>query len=135
MADYTTYSRSNATNSYFKPIPVSGNGGDVISSPVFKSGSNSTGSIGVGQDGLGNLPVSDSGFSFGDGLGAAQVGLGALEAFQGFQNYNLQKKALNASIENANRNYEAEKTKYNNAVARTEAVNKHFGSANVASKI
>ena len=83
----------------------------------------------------GTAASTSPGFNFSNGLGAAQIGLGALNAYTGFQNYKLQKEALAANIENANRNYEAEKTKYNNAVARTEAVNKHFGSENVTARI
>lgn len=124
------------TDIYFKPIPINSAGGDAISSPVFKTGSNADATIGVEADELGTVPSpATSGFNFSDGLGAAQIGLGALNAFTGFQNYKLQKEALAANIENANRNYEAEKTKYNNAVARTEAVNKHFGSDNVTARI
>lgn len=123
------------TDMYFKPIPVNSTGGEVIESPAYKTGSSADASVGVGADGLGTPAAPASGFTFSDGLGAAQLGLGALNAFTGFQNYKLQKEALKANIENANRNYEAEKTKYNNAVARTEAVNKHFGSENVTARI
>lgn len=124
------------TDIYFKPIPVNAKGGEVVADDVFKTGNNSDATIGVGADGLGPVPApTASGFNFSNGLGVAQIGLGALNAYTGFQNYKLQKEALAANIENANRNYEAEKTKYNNAVARTEAVNKHFGSENVTARI
>lgn len=125
-----------AADIYFKPIPVNAKGGKVVVDDVFKTGNNADATIGVGADGLGPVPASTSpGFNFSNGLGVAQIGLGALNAYTGFQNYKLQKEALAASIENANRNYEADKTKYNNAVARTEAVNKHFGSENVTARI
>lgn len=53
----------------------------------------------------------------------------------GLANYGLAKDTYKFNVMNANRNYEADKTKYNNAVARTEAVNAVYGSPNVATKL
>lgn len=63
----------------------------------------------------------------------ALTGLGNLAL--GFKQYGLAKDTLSHNIANSRKNFEANRTKYNNAVARTEAVNKHFGSQNVASRI
>lgn len=79
-------------------------------------------------------PVADTGMlgnATGMLGGMAQIGQLGL----GLANYGLQKDQFAFNKMNANRNYDAEKTKYNNAVGRTEAVNDFYGSKNVATKI
>lgn len=77
----------------------------------------------------------NSGFGMSDmtGMlgGIAQVGQLGL----GLANYGLQKDQFAFNKMNANRNYEAEKTKYNNAVDRTAAINDFYGSKNTATRI
>ena len=63
--------------------------------------------------------------------GIAQIGQLGL----GLANYGLQKDQFAFNKMNANRNYEAEKTKYNNAVDRTAAINDFYGSKNTATRI
>ena len=76
-----------------------------------------------------------SGFGMGEmtGMlgGIAQMGQLGL----GLANYGLQKDQFAFNKMNANRNYEAEKTKYNNSVDRTAAVNDFYGSKNTATRI
>ena len=68
-------------------------------------------------------------------LGLAGLGLKGLGAFTDWQQLGLAKDTLAFNKMNANRNYEAEKTKYNNAYDRTDAVNKVYGSQTVGTKI
>lgn len=79
-------------------------------------------------------PVS-SGFNGSEMLGLAGLGLKGLGAFTDWQQLGVAKDTLAFNKMNANRNYEADKTKYNNAYDRTDAVNKVYGSPTVGTKI
>lgn len=68
-------------------------------------------------------------------LGLANLGLKGMGAFTDWQKMELAKDALDFNKMNANRNYDAERTKYNNAYDRTDAVNKVYGSQTVGTKI
>ncbi len=75
------------------------------------------------------------GFSFSDGVGIANVGLGLGKLFLGFQNYKQQKKALKHNIMDSNRKYESDKTIANNTIGRTMAVDKFYGVDSAVKKI
>lgn len=81
----------------------------------------------------------DTGFKAPTQMGGFLGGVDALAKLGnvgvGLANYGLAKDAYKFNVMNANRNYEADKTKYNNALARTEAVNAVYGSPNVATKL
>lgn len=68
-------------------------------------------------------------------LGLAGLGLKGLGVLTDWQQLGVAKDTLAFNKMNANRNYEAEKTKYNNAYDRTDAVNKVYGSQTVGTKI
>ena len=70
-----------------------------------------------------------------DWLGIGGLALKGLGAFTDWQQLGLAKDTLAFNKMNANRNYEAERTKYNNAYDRTDAVNKVYGSQTVGTKI
>lgn len=80
-----------------------------------------------------NVQTPDSGLSTG------LAGLGLLSSLGGlaidFGQLGVAKDTLAFNKMNANRNYEADKTKYNNAYDRTDAVNKVYGSQTVGTKI
>ena len=108
--------------------------GDVLSrklaaegkNPDFIETSNNTGIVsgnGFGMGGMGDMAGMLGGIAQ-----AGQLGLG-------LANYGLQKDQFAFNKMNANRNYEAEKTKYNNSVDRTAAVNDFYGSKNTATRI
>lgn len=67
------------------------------------------------------------GSKLGTGLDIAKVGLGAANTFLAYQNYGLAKDQFAFNKMNSNRNYEANRTKYNNAAGRTNAVNRKYG--------
>ena len=75
------------------------------------------------------------GFTMGGFLGGVDALAKLGNVGVGLANYGLAKDAYKFNVMNANRNYEADKTKYNNALARTEAVNAVYGSPNVATKL
>lgn len=70
-----------------------------------------------------------------DWLGLANLGLKGMGAFTDWQQMQTAKDTLNFNKMNANRAYEADKLKYNNTLARTEAINDFYGSKNVATKL
>lgn len=68
-------------------------------------------------------------------LGMGQLAVGAGNLGLGLANYQAQQDQFEQNMAMANKNYEANKTKYNNSLARTEAVNKVYGSPTVATRI
>lgn len=98
--------------------------GDVVGSMKW---SDKTGSWDVN-----NVQASDSGSEM---LGLAGLGLKGMGLFTDIGQLGVAKDTLAFNKMNANRNYEAEKTKYNNAYDRTDAVNKVYGSPTVGTKI
>jgi len=70
-----------------------------------------------------------------DWLGLANIGLKGMSVFTDIGELGLAKDTLAFNKMNANRAYDADKLKYNNALARTEAVNSVYGSPNVATKL
>lgn len=79
-----------------------------------------------------NVQASDSGSEM---LGLAGLGLKGLGVLTDWQQLGVAKDTLAFNKMNANRNYEADRTKYNNAYDRTDAVNKVYGSQTVGTKI
>ena len=77
----------------------------------------------------------NEGFSGSEMLGLAGLGLKGLGAFTDWQTMGIAKDTLAFNKMNANRAYEADRTKYNNAYDRTDAVNKVYGSPTVGTKI
>lgn len=110
-----------------KEYDVNAYNGDYLSrklkDPTLET-SNNTGLV-AGGDGLTGTEM----------LGLANLGLKGLGAFTDWQQLGLAKDTLAFNKMNANRNYEAERTKYNNAYDRTDAVNKVYGSQTVGTKI
>ena len=70
-----------------------------------------------------------------DWLGLASLGLQGMGMITDWQQMQTAKDTLKFNKMNANRAYEADKLKYNNALARTEAVNDFYGSKNVATRL
>lgn len=73
------------------------------------------------------------------GLSLASSGLATLTGLGnlalGYKQYGLAKDALAHNIMDSNRQYDAAKTQYNNSLARTAAVDKHYGSATAGTKV
>ena len=106
---------------------------DTYTSAVNASGgtSNLIDGGAVNDFALGSANAADN-FDF---LGAAKVGLAGMSLFTDIGNLGVAKDTLKFNKMNANRAYEADKLKYNNGLARTEAVNAVYGSPNVATKL
>ena len=77
----------------------------------------------------------NEGFGGSEVLGLANLGLAGMSVFTDIGNLGVAKDTLKFNKMNANRAYEADKLKYNNGLARTEAVNAVYGSPNVATKL
>ena len=68
-------------------------------------------------------------------LGMAKLGLGALNLGLGYKQYGLAKDAFAYNKMARDRDYAANALKYNNALARTNAVQAHYGLGSVANKL
>jgi len=75
------------------------------------------------------------GFGMGDALGLGKLGVGLGNLYLADQQLGLAKDTFNFNKADRNRTYEANRKKYNNAVARTNAVNAHYGVGNTSSLI
>jgi len=90
-------------------------------------------------DGVANVDVKldtkSSGLGMKGWLGIGGLAMNAVNAGLAYKNYSLAKDQFAFNKMNSNRNYEANKTKYNNSLARTGAVNSHYGVADVHQKV
>lgn len=78
--------------------------------------------------GLGNLTL-------GQGLGAIKGLTGLANAYTGYKQLGLAEEAFDFNKAAANREYAANVQKYNNALARTAAIDKHYGSQTAGTAI
>lgn len=80
----------------------------------------------------GNSPASGGLASIGGGL-STLTGLGNLAL--GYKNYGLTKDIVSHNIMDSNRAHDASKTQYNNSLARTAAIDKHYGTTSAGTKV
>lgn len=99
------------------------------------SGSILNGSYDIGSYTQGSGGPNGSSWTGSEMLGLADLGLKGLGAFTNWGTMQTAKDTLDFNKMNANRAYDADKLKYNNALARTEAINDFYGSKNVATKL
>ncbi len=83
---------------------------------------------GGGLGSLGNL-------TFENGLGAIKGLTGLANAYTGYKQLGLAEDAFDFNKAAANREYVANVQKYNNSLARTAAVDKHYGSQTAGTAI
>ena len=95
--------------------------------------------VGTSRDGLqlGMQPGTSpgfwgaDGFSANDAVGLAGLGMDAFNAWQSMQKTDILKDQYDTAKDLAYKNLAMKKGQYNNSLARTAAVNKHFGVDNV----
>ena len=75
------------------------------------------------------------GFGMDDAMNVGKLGLGAFQGYLGYKNYGLAKDTFEYNKMDRNRTYAANRDKYNNALARTAAVDSHYGSKTAGKKL
>ena len=89
------------------------------------------------MDANGNIitkPISGSA-GLGSLMDLGKIGSGIANAYLGYKNYGLAKDQFNYNKMARDRDYNANKLKYNNALARTNAVQSHYGLGSVAKNL
>jgi len=75
------------------------------------------------------------GFGMSDALGIGKLGVGLGQLYLGQQGLDLAKDTFAANKADRDRTYAANVAKYNNALARTAAVDKHYGSTTAGQRL